>query len=60
MTFKFLSIFHNFPGKVIFLQFSMIFHDHGNPDKPTLQIIVSAYHTCHMTTSTNLVQLKAK
>ena len=29
MTFKFLSIFHDFPGKFIFPGFSMIFHDRG-------------------------------
>jgi len=33
MTFKFVSIFHDFPGKFIFPGFSMIFHDRGNPDK---------------------------
>jgi len=33
MTFKFLSIFHDFPGKFIFPGFSMIFHDRGNPGK---------------------------
>ena len=32
MTFTFLSIFHDFPGKFIFPGFSMIFHDRGNPD----------------------------
>jgi len=31
MTFEFLSIFHDFPGTFIFLGFSMIFHDRGNP-----------------------------
>jgi len=31
MTFKFLSIFHDFPGKFFFPGFSMIFHDRGNP-----------------------------
>ena len=31
MTFEFLSIFHDFPGKFIFPGFSMIFHDRGNP-----------------------------
>jgi len=33
MTFKFLTIFHDFPGKCIFPGFSMIFHDRGNPEK---------------------------
>jgi len=31
MTFKFLSMFHDFPRKFLFLEFSMIFHDLGNP-----------------------------
>jgi len=31
MTFEFLTIFHDFPGKFIFPGFSMIFHDRGNP-----------------------------
>ena len=32
MTFEFLSIFHDFPGKFVFPGFSMIFHDRGNPE----------------------------
>jgi len=32
MTFKFVSIFHDFPGNFIFPGFSMIFHDRGNPE----------------------------
>jgi len=31
MTFEFLSIIYDFPGKFIFPGFSMIFHDRGNP-----------------------------
>jgi len=37
MTFEFLSIFHDFPGKFIFPGFSMIFHDRGNPVQCALQ-----------------------
>jgi len=33
MTFEFLSIFHDFPGKFIFPGFSMIFHDRGTLSK---------------------------
>ena len=38
MTFKFLSIFHDFPGKFTFPGFSMIFHDRGNPVKKRRKI----------------------
>jgi len=31
MTFEFLWIFPDFPGRFIFPGFSMIFHDRGNP-----------------------------